>query len=146
MPGLGGERVAAGGRPPSGGYPQQPLVGEGGESPESPEQAKPPEKKVLARYYGRVELDPQRVTKEVNLIVDEVLERLTAQLDCQVEVVLEIKARRPEGFDESTVRTISENSRTQVRALRFRGIAATNAGGLFAGTVGRRSGNPLPLD
>ena len=30
----------------------------------------------------------------------------------EVEVTLEIKARRPEGFDEATIRTVSENSRT----------------------------------
>jgi hypothetical protein len=30
----------------------------------------------------------------------------------EVEVSLEIRARRAEGFDEQTVRTISENSRT----------------------------------
>ncbi|MBL7202067.1 MAG: hypothetical protein ISS56_18155 [Anaerolineae bacterium] len=67
---------------------------------------------MLSRYYGRVQLDPQRVNKDMALIVEEVVERLTAQLGCEVEVTVEINARRPEGFDESTVRTISENSRT----------------------------------
>ena len=50
-------------------------------------------------------------------LVEEVIERLTSQLGCEVEITLEISARRPEGFDESTVRTISENSRT----LKFEG-------------------------
>ena len=31
---------------------------------------------------------------------------------CEVEIMLEINANRSEGFDESTIRTISENSRT----------------------------------
>ena len=48
----------------------------------------------------------------MGVIVEEVIERLTSQLDCQVEISLEITARRQQGFDESTVRTISENSRT----------------------------------
>ncbi len=76
--------------------------------------AKPPEpaKKVLSRYYGRVDLDPQRVNKDMGLIVEEVIERLTSQMGCDVEITLEISARLPAGFDESTVRTISENSRT----------------------------------
>jgi len=47
--------------------------------------------------------------------VEEVIERLTAQLGCEVEITLEIGARLPEGFDEATIRTINENSRT----LRF---------------------------
>jgi hypothetical protein len=69
-------------------------------------------KKVLARYYGRVGIDARRVNKDIGLIVEEVIERLTGQVGCEVEITLEINARRPEGFDESTVRTISENSRT----------------------------------
>ena len=68
--------------------------------------------KKLERYYGRVQIDPQRVHKDVGIIVEEVIERLTSQVGCEVEVTLEINAKRPEGFDESTVRTISENSRT----------------------------------
>jgi hypothetical protein len=70
------------------------------------------DKKVLGRYYGRVEIDSQRVNKDISVIVEEVIERLTSQVGCEVEVTLEISARRKEGFDEGTVRTISENSRT----------------------------------
>jgi hypothetical protein len=83
--------------------------GDPGEPPPSPPE---PPKKVLSRYYGRVEIDAQRVNKDIGLIVEEVVERLTSQVGCEVEITLEISARRPEGFDESTVRTISENSRT----------------------------------
>jgi len=71
-----------------------------------------PRKKVLSRYYGRVGIDAQRVNKDIGLIVEEVIERLTSQMGCEVEITLEISARRPEGFDENTVRTIGENSRT----------------------------------
>jgi hypothetical protein len=69
-------------------------------------------KKVLVRYYGRVGLDARRVNKDVGLIVEEIIERLTSQIGCEVEITVEISAKRPEGFDESTVRTINENSRT----------------------------------
>jgi hypothetical protein len=48
----------------------------------------------------------------VGLNVDQVVQRLTSQLGCDAEVSLEITARRPDGFDEGTVRTISGNSRT----------------------------------
>ena len=44
--------------------------------------------------------------------MDEVVQRLTSQLGCDVEVTLEIAARLPDGFDDATVRTVSENSRT----------------------------------
>jgi hypothetical protein len=69
-------------------------------------------KKALARYYGRVQVDARRVNREIGVIVEEVIERLTGQMGCQVEITVDISARLPEGFDESTVRTISENSRT----------------------------------
>jgi uncharacterized protein len=83
-----------------------------GPQPPGPGQPQPPVKKILAQYYGRVGLDAQRVNKDIALIVEEVIERLTSQLGCEVKLSLEITAQRPEGFDESTVRTISENSRT----------------------------------
>lgn len=78
------------------------------DEPSSPE----PKEKLLSRYYGRVTIDPQRVNKDVGVIVEEVIERLTSQLSCDVEITLEVHAEKEDGFDESTVRTISENSRT----------------------------------
>lgn len=71
-----------------------------------------PEKPVVKRYYGAVSLDPQRVNREVGTIVEEIIERLTSLVGTEVEVTLEIHASRPEGFDEATIRTISENSHT----------------------------------
>jgi hypothetical protein len=46
------------------------------------------------------------------VIVEEVIEQLTGQVGCEVEITLEIGAKLAGGYDESTVRTISENSRT----------------------------------
>jgi hypothetical protein len=92
--------------------PPGPVSGDdGGGSPGGP-----PEPRPLTRYYGRVAIDPQRANREVSLIVEEVIERLTGQVDSEVEITLEIRASRQAGFDERTVRTISENSRT----LKFR--------------------------
>jgi hypothetical protein len=59
-----------------------------------------------------VELNPQRVNREMGLIVEEVIERLTSLVGCEVEISLEISAKLPDGFDEATIRTVSENSRT----------------------------------
>ena len=71
-----------------------------------------PGEKALSRYYGRASIDPQRVNKDMGVIVEEVIERLTSQLGCEVEITVEVHAEKKDGFDESTVRTISENSRT----------------------------------
>jgi len=100
---------------PEGGWTPQPVP-RGGQTPEpgGKRGSQPPEppKRVISRYHGRVTLDQVRINKDVAVIMDEVVQHLTSQLGCDVEVTLEIAARLPEGFDEATVRTVSENSRT----------------------------------
>jgi len=71
-----------------------------------------PPKRLTKRYYGKVHLDPQRVQRDMTVIVEEVIQRLTSQLGTDVEIVLEVSANKENGFDESTIRTINENSRT----------------------------------
>jgi len=71
-----------------------------------------PAKKLTTRYHGTVELDPQRVNREMGIIVEEVLQRLTSLTGTDVEITLEISAHRADGFDDATIRTINENSRT----------------------------------
>ena len=44
------------------------------------EQALPPDK-VLSRYYGRVQLNPQRANKDMGLIIEKVVDRLS-HMDC----------------------------------------------------------------
>ncbi|MCB0010245.1 MAG: DUF499 domain-containing protein [Anaerolineales bacterium] len=94
------EKVKTGG--PGDGTARQPGRRE---SPQTPV-------KKTTRYYGRVALDPQRVNREIGVIVEEVIERLTSIPACEVDISIEINARLPEGFDEATIRTVSENSRT----------------------------------
>ena len=48
----------------------------------------------------------------MGIIVEEVIERLTGLTGCDVEIKIEIQAHLPGGFDEATIRTVSENSRT----------------------------------
>lgn len=64
------------------------------------------------RYYGSVRIDPQRVNREVGDIVEEIIERLVSNPGTDVEIRLEISANNHGGFDDGTVRTIKENSRT----------------------------------
>jgi uncharacterized protein len=76
----------------------------------------PPPPRLTTRYHGTVALDPQRVNREMATIVEEIIQRLTSLTGTQVEITLEISAERSSGFDDATVRTINENSRT----LKFR--------------------------
>jgi hypothetical protein len=72
----------------------------------------PSKPRLTTRYHGTVSLDPQRVNKEMATIVEEIIQRLTSLTGTDVEITLEISAERSSGFDDSTVRTINENSRT----------------------------------
>jgi len=78
-----------------------------------PTAAKP---KLTTRYHGTVSIDPQRANKDMAVIVEEIIQRLTGLRGTEVTITLEIEASRPTGFDDAAIRTISENSRT----LKFR--------------------------
>ena len=69
----------------------------------------PPPSSNKQRFYGRVQLDPLRAQSTMTLVVDEILRHLTSQAGADVELELTIRARRSDGFEETTMRTVSEN-------------------------------------
>ncbi|MCP5487625.1 MAG: ATP-binding protein [Verrucomicrobia bacterium] len=75
-----------------------------------------PAKVQPKHYHGRVELDSMRISRDAARIAEEVVRHLTAKIGASVQVSLEIQAEIPDGIDEATTRTITENSRT----LKFR--------------------------
>jgi hypothetical protein len=79
-------------------------------------QPTPPPPKRVTRYHGTVQIDPQRGNKEMATIIEEIVQRLTGLTGTDVTITVEISASREAGFDDATIRTISENSRT----LKFR--------------------------
>ncbi len=64
------------------------------------------------RFHGSVRLDPTRVGRDASRIAEEVIAHLQAAPGAQVRVTLEIEAIIPGGASETTVRTVTENSRT----------------------------------
>ena len=72
----------------------------------------PPPPKPKTRFYGSVQVDPQRAMRDLSQIADEVILRLTSIAGAAVSVTVEIESVRGEGFDDAAIRTISENSRT----------------------------------
>ena len=101
-------------RPPEVSPPPTIYDPDGGTGPKPVPDPNPPiiQKVKPTRYYGRASLDPLRIHKDMGLIVEEVIERLTSLVGTDVHITVEITAKRPEGFDEATVRTISENGLT----------------------------------
>ena len=73
---------------------------------------KPAPPKPKTRYYGQVQLDSMRANRDMGQIVEEVIQHLTSLKGAKVEITLNISGRLPDGFDESVVRTVSENSET----------------------------------
>ena len=84
---------------PEGG-PETPPPGDQGDGP------KPAPNQGSTQFYAQFDLDPVRCIKELG----EIAEHISAYLGPDVELVLEVRATNPEGFNESTQRTVSENA------------------------------------
>ena len=66
---------------------------------------------ALTRFFGQVRLNPKRYGSSFSTISKEVLERLEGS-GAELEIVIDIQARKPAGFTEAEVRTVSENAKT----------------------------------
>jgi hypothetical protein len=96
-------------QPPPGG--EETVGALGGEKlPVEPEAAAPDGKP--RRFYGVVVVDPVRMSRDAGQVADEVVKHLTGLVETDVDVRIEITARSDEGFDDDTVRTVTENART----------------------------------
>lgn len=81
-------------------------------APPEPKRPEPPAPRILRRYHGTVNLDPARVGRDASNIAQEVIANLTSQPGARATVTLEIEVTLPNGANEQTIRTITENSRT----------------------------------
>ena len=84
---------------PEGG-PESPPPSDHGDGPE------PTPTQGSTQFYAQFNLDPVRCIKELG----EIAEHISAHLGPDVELVLEVRATNPDGFNESTQRTVSENA------------------------------------
>jgi hypothetical protein len=64
------------------------------------------------RFYGSVQLNPERVGRDAGKIAEEVVQHLALQPGAKVEVILEIRAQMPNGAPDNIVRVVTENART----------------------------------
>jgi len=60
----------------------------------------------------RARRDLGRPAKDIEAIINEVIGQLTQFPDAEVRITLEVQVWRDQGFDDATIRTVSENSRT----------------------------------
>ncbi|MBI2941222.1 MAG: ATP-binding protein [Chloroflexi bacterium] len=80
--------------------------GGGGRSVVTPLPRKP------RRFHGSVPINALRPERDAGVITREVIQRLTALANANVEITLEISAEIPDGAPEHVVRTVNENCRT----------------------------------
>ena len=64
------------------------------------------------RFFGTVEVDPDRVARDMGKIAEEVLQHLTVLPKAKMRVTVEIDAEVPEGVSEDTQRVVTENCQT----------------------------------
>lgn len=88
---------------------------------EIPEEEQPEEvivEQIAKRFYGSVQLNPLRLSRDAGAIADEVIQHLTSLLGSDVVVTLEIQAVVPDGIPDKTVHDVTENCHT----LKFESI------------------------
>ena len=70
------------------------------------------EARPLRRFFGSTRLDPDRASRDMGTIAEEVLQHLITQPNAEVEVSVEISASVPAGVSPDTKRIIEENCDT----------------------------------
>jgi hypothetical protein len=63
-------------------------------------------------FRGSIALDPNRPVMQFGVLGNEVLNHLASQVGIEIEIRVEIVARKVDGFPEQVVRTVTENART----------------------------------
>lgn len=87
--------------------PEQPAKPGGGvPSPSTPPAEKP------NHFFGNVQVDPARISRDVDALAKEVIQHLASLPGAVVKVTVEIQASVPSGVPDGTVRTVGENCRT----------------------------------
>lgn len=83
------------------------------------EPSMPPEKPIdlpaaqaiRRRFFGSLKVDPVAYARDFTALNREILDRISDS-DVELEISVEIQAKKPSGFDPSVQRTVSENAKT----------------------------------
>jgi hypothetical protein len=67
---------------------------------------------VTREFRGTVSLDSTRPARDFGQISEEVLTHLVSQVNTDIEITVTIRAKKADGFDDKTIRDVTENART----------------------------------
>lgn len=95
-------------------------VGASSETPEGGKTRRPEEQvasigsapETKTRLFGVARIDPERYSRDLARIGQEILQHLSGAAGVDLEVTVEINARKADGFDDDKMRVISENAST----------------------------------
>ena len=77
----------------------------GGDVPTPPTEPGPATPSAT-KFYAQFDLDPVRGIKQLG----QILEHVSARLGSDLELSLELRANKPDGYDDATQRIVSENA------------------------------------
>jgi hypothetical protein len=63
----------------------------------------------LIRYFGSVKINPDRYSRDIGNVTREIIDQLVGT-GAELEITIDIQATKLDGFNETEVRTISENA------------------------------------
>ena len=72
----------------------------------------PPPDSPPKRFYGSINLDPIRASRDAQQVIEEVIQHLTSLPNADVEVTIDIRATVSDGFPKDTVDTVKANCQT----------------------------------
>ena len=97
-----------------------PEPGMGPDTPQIPDLPQPGDEpagpRLPRRFFGTVEINPDRAGRDMGQVAEEVLQHLTTLPGGKTKVTVEIEAEVPEGMSDDMQRVINENCQT----LRFK--------------------------
>lgn len=77
-----------------------------------PDKTEPTVRQNKKRFFMGVDLDNTRVVRDLQKYLDEVINHLSREDNCELKLTLEVSAKAPEGFSSNAIRIVSENCRT----------------------------------
>ncbi len=95
-----------------GGLPTSNYAGQGNVGPGTIKEVPTSNEPKNTHFYMSAQLDTTRIGRDVQRLVEEVINHLNSVDGAQLEVALEVNVKSPEGMSQQVVRTVSENCRT----------------------------------
>jgi hypothetical protein len=77
-----------------------------------PEASPAPTRPRNTRFFGVAQINPERYARELTRLSQEIIQHLAAPEGVELEIRVEIAARKPDGYPDDKVRNVTENART----------------------------------